>query len=153
MVTFRPWKNAPMTPSEPGRDQPPSSPRWVRWLGFTPASQWSTRRRVVYGLFAVILAATSFDRAVSGSHARGPWFGALAVLVYAGVFGWVSLAPRGYDSWLRKHRELDAAFLGPLLFLPLGYMTSLPLLWCAAIALVATPLVVLLGRRRRTTVD
>jgi len=153
MVTFRPWKNAPMTPSEPGRDQPPSSPRWVRWLGFTLASQWSTRRRVVYGLFAVILAATSFDRAVNGPHARGPWFGALAVLVYAGVFGWVILAPRGYDSWQRKHRKFDAAFFGPLLFLVLGYVTSLPLLWCAAITLVATPLVVLLGRRRRTTAD
>jgi len=112
-----------------------------------------TRRRVVHGLFAVILAATSFDRAVNGPHARGPWFGALAVLVYAGVFGWVILAPRGYDSWQRKHREFDAAFFGPLLFLVLGYVTSLPLLWCAAITLVATPLVVLLGRRRRTTAD
>jgi len=91
-----------------------------------------TRRRVVHGLFAVILAATSFDRAVNGPHARGPWFGAL---------------------WQRKHREFDAAFFGPLLFLVLGYVTSLPLLWCAAITLVATPLVVLLGRRRRTTAD
>ncbi len=153
MVTFRPWKNAPMTPSEPGRDQPPSSPRWVRWLGFTPASQWSTLRRVVHGLFAVLIVPMLYFAAVNGPHARGPWFGALAVLVYGGVFGWVILAPRGYDSWLRKHRELDAAFFGPLLFLALGYVTSLPLLWCAAITLVATPLVVLLGRRRRTTAD
>lgn len=137
-----------MTPSEPGRDQPPSSPRWVQRLGFTPATQWSTRRRVAYGLFAIILAATTFDRAMNGSHARGPWFGALAVLVYLEMFGWVILAPRGYDSWQRKHRELDATFFGPLLFLALGYLTPLPLLWCAAITLVATLLLVLLVRLR-----
>ncbi len=60
----------------------------------------------------LIIAPGSFA-AVHGPHARGPWFGALAVLVYAGVFGWVIRAPRRYDSWLRKHRELDAAFFGP----------------------------------------
>ncbi len=82
-----------MTPSEPGRDQPSRSPRWVRWLGFTPATQWSTRRRVVYGLFMVVLMPAVYYVAASGSHARGPWFGALAVLVYTGMIGWVVLTP------------------------------------------------------------
>ncbi len=137
-----------MTPSEPGRDQPSRSPRWVRWLGFTPATQWSTRRRVVYGLFMVVLMPAVYYVAASGSHARGPWFGALAVLVYTGMIGWVVLAPRRYDSWQRNHQELDAAFFGPLLFLALGVLTPLSLLWCAAIALVATLLFVLLVRLR-----
>ncbi len=123
-------------------------------MGLTPASQWSTRRRVVYGLFAVLMVPAAYYTAMSGSHARGPWFGALAVLIYADMFGWVILAPPRYDNWMRKHRELDAAFFGPLLFLALGYLTSLPLIWCAARSLVATPPIILLGRRRRgTTVD
>lgn len=64
------------------------------------------------------------------------------------MFGTVILAPQRYDSWQRKHPGLDAAILGPLLFLALGVLTSLSLLWCAAIALVATLLFVLLVRLR-----
>jgi hypothetical protein len=52
---------------------------------------------------------------------------------------------------MRRHRGLDAAFFGPLLFLALGFATPLSLLWCAAIALIATPLLILLARRRRST--
>jgi len=140
-----------VVPTEPNPAEPHRSPKWVQWLGFTPAPQWSTRRRVVYGLIGVLLVPAVFTTAISGTHPRGPWFGVLAVLVYAAMFGWVIVAPRRYDGWMRRHRGLDAAFFGPLLFLALGFATSLPLLWCAAIALIAPPLVVLLSRRRRDT--
>lgn len=138
-----------MAPTEPNQAEPNRSPKWVQRLGFTPATQWSTRRRVVYGLIGVLLVPALFTTAISGTHPRGLWFGVLAVLAYAVIFGWVILAPRRYDDWTRRHRGLDAAFFGPLLFLALGFTTSLSLLWCAAITLIATPLVVLLSRRRR----
>lgn len=124
--------------------------KWSQGLGLaTPASQWSTRRRVAYGLFGVLLAVTSFDRAVRGQYERGPWFGVLALLVYAGIFGVSVLVPRHYESWVHRHRELDTALFGPLLFLALGFITPLALPWCAAIAVAGAAALIALGHRRR----
>lgn len=116
----------------------------------TPASQWTTRRRIVLGLIMAALAADAFYAAVHGPHARGVWFGVFAVLFIASLVASVNVAPVRFERWSRRHRNLDVAVLAPLLFLGLGYYwTPLSLLWCAVIAVAAAVLVVSIAQHRR----
>lgn len=134
-----------MTASGAGEKEQAAGWLWGRWS--TPASQWTTRRRVLLGVFWVPLTVGAFYAAVHGPHARGVWFAVFAVVVMASMYGVVLVAPVRYESWTRRHRNLDAAWPAPLLFLVLGfYGTSLTLLWCAVIAVAATALIVPIAR-------
>lgn len=141
-------ENVRVTASGAGRNEQRAGRPWGLWLT-TPASQRTTRRRIVQGLIMAALAADAFYAAVHGPHARGVWFGGFAVLFIATMVASVNVAPVRFERWSRRHRNLDVAALAPLLFLPLGYYwTSLSLLWCAVIAVVAAALVVSIARHR-----
>lgn len=138
-----------MTGSGAGKNQQAAVRLWGLWF-MTPASQWTPRRRIVQGLIMAALAADAFYAAVHGPHARGVWFGVFAVAVIAAMVAVVLVAPVRYQRWVCRHRNLDAAWLAPLLFLVLGfYGTSLTLLWCAVIAVAATALIVPIARHYR----
>lgn len=117
-----------------------------RWLLLTPASQWSMRRRAFLGVPWLIMLPVFYHGATSGEHAHSAWFGVVVVAVYAFMVGSVVPTPRRYEVFLRRHRILESTYLGPLVFVGLGLITPLPLLWCAALAAVAIVLMLGLGR-------
>lgn len=86
--------------------------------------------------------ASFFYRAVNGEGARGPWFGALAVVVHGWIFAGAALAQRSKVRRVRGPRKLETAlfpvFFGALMFVTVGSLTSLTLWWCTAIAVTAT---------------
>jgi len=53
--------------------------------------------------------------------------------------------------WSRAHPVLDNAFLGPLLFLALAYLTHLSVWWCALAGVLGSIGGVTLGVARRRT--
>jgi hypothetical protein len=62
-----------------------------------------------------------------------------------------ALAPRGLMRWSRAHPILDNAFLGPLLFLALAYLTHLSVWWCAIAGVLGSSGGITLGAVRRRT--
>lgn len=140
------------TPAAPSGHH--SAPKWQRWSGLTrtPASQWSTRRRIFIGIGGAVLTATVLHRSLVGPHPRRAWFGGFGVLVYVYMYGTILFNPGRHERWTRRHRYLEATLFGPLAFIALGVTTPLPLGWCALaaaaglIALLA--LALLLGRRQ-----
>lgn len=70
-----------------------------------------------------------------------------------GLFAFGLLAPVGMPipavlRWIRKHRRLDGAYLGPLTFAATAIVTDVPLWVCAAAGLGAAFLSLMLGAMR-----
>jgi hypothetical protein len=53
--------------------------------------------------------------------------------------------------WSRAHPILDNAFLGPLLFLALAYLTHVPVWWCAIAGALGSIGGITLGAARHRT--
>ena len=83
-------------------------PTWMRW-SYLP-------------IFALVVFAVT--------QRRGWMVGAVAAVVYGGMYLASALSPAGFVSWSRNHPKSDGAFLGPLLFLTLAVITNLSLWWC-----------------------
>jgi hypothetical protein len=83
-------------------------PLWLRLL-FVPT----------FGLAAVLV-----------GERRGWAVGVLAAVVYGGIGLLAALAPGGLVRWSKAHPKLDNAFLGPLLFFALAYVTHISIWWC-----------------------
>ncbi|WP_157979938.1 hypothetical protein [Kribbella monticola] len=69
------------------------------------------------------------------------------------VVAFVLLAPVGMPipavlRWVRKHRRLDGAYLGPLVFAGMAVLTDVPLWVCGAAGLGAAFLGLMLGAMR-----
>jgi hypothetical protein len=70
-----------------------------------------------------------------------------------GVVAFVLLAPVGMPipavlRWVREHRRLDGAYLGPLAFAAMAVVTDVPVWVCAAVGLGAAFLGLMLGSMR-----
>lgn len=84
---------------------------------------------------ALVLLAVS---ASSGLAIKRGWaVGAAAALVYGALAITSILSWERLKAWSSEHPVLDSALFGPLLFLALAYITSLPTATCILIALVA----------------
>jgi hypothetical protein len=96
----------------------------------------------VLSALALLLAALGL------AHRRGWVVGAVAVIVYGGLALAMGVAPRAVVAWSRRHPGIDGAFLGPLLFLGLAYLTPLDIWWCAGLAVCGSLAGAALGMRR-----
>lgn len=73
-----------------------------------------------------------------------------------GLLAFVLLAPVGMPipgllRWVRRHRRLEGAYLGPLTFSGVAIVTDVPLWVCASAGLTAALLVLFLGTMRDFT--
>lgn len=82
---------------------------------------------------------------------RGWVVGAVAAIVYGGIGLVGALAPGGLVRWSTAYPAVDNAFLGPLLFLALAYLTHVPVWWCAVAGVLGSVGGVTLGAARRRT--
>lgn len=95
-------------------------------------------------LFVPVFALMAFG--VAGR--RGWVAGMVAAIVYGGMGLAMALAPGGVVAWSRRHPRMDGAFLGPLLFLALAYLTHLSVWICSACGVVGIGIGAGLGVRR-----
>lgn len=102
-------------------------PVWLRWL-YVPVSAV-----LVFGV----------------AQRRGWTTGAFAAVIYGGMSFAMALEPAGAVSWSKRHPRADSALLGPLLFLALTALTSVPGWWCVLGGFVGLLLGVALGARRK----
>lgn len=104
-------------------------------------SRWEKAVAVV---LAVVLPLAVWDQ-------RGAAVGVVAFVVWGGMLLFTAFGHGRVQVWTGRHPAIDAAFIVPLTFLALAYLTSLPLAACAAIGvgagLIFVPIVVW-GRRR-----
>ena len=80
---------------------------------------------------------------------RGWVVGGIAAVVYGGMALAGALAPRGLMRWSRAHPILDNAFLGPLVFLALAYLTPMSVWWCAVAGVLGSIGGITLGAAKR----
>jgi hypothetical protein len=84
-----------------------------------------------------------------GVAARRGWVvGSVAAVSYGGLGLAMAVAPGGVVDWSRRHPRVDGSFFGPLLFLGLAYLTSLPIWACVAAGIAGLGFGVLMGIRR-----
>ncbi len=97
--------------------------------------QYVVRPPRLWQKVALVLLAVS---ASSGLAIKRGWaVGAAAALVYGALAITSILSWERLKAWSSEHPVLDSALFGPLLFLALAYITSLPTATCILIALVA----------------
>lgn len=101
-----------------------------------------TWQKVVAVVMAVALPLALWDK-------RGALVGVLAFLVYGGVFLTAAFNHGASLAWSRRHVALDGAFIVPIAFLALAYLTTLSLWLCALIALAAGAVLVSVAVWRR----
>lgn len=79
--------------------------------------------------------------------------GVIAAFVFGLVAVAVAISPRRLHAWSQRHPFLDAAYLGPLLFLGVATLTPLPIWSCVAAGFVGAAIGLLGAARRRRPVN
>lgn len=101
-----------------------------------------------------LLVVPGFALVAFGVAGRRGWVvGAIAAFVYGGLGLAMAVAPGGVASWSRRHPRLDGAFLGPLLFPALAYLTPWSIWICAGIGFAGVAIGVGLGFRRERRIS
>ena len=109
---------------------------WVKSVAHPP--KWLR----ALGLVVLILLAWRI------TESRGLLIGLLAFLIYGAIFFPVAVAPSRVAAWSRRNPQLDGAIFGPVTFMGLAVITTLPLWVCLAVGVLGVIAGILLGRRR-----
>jgi hypothetical protein len=114
--------------------------QWFLHAVSTPPRPW---QKVVSVLLALMVP-------VAIGAKRGWVIGVAAAVVYGAMLLGGSLAwQKRVTSWSARHPVLDSAFIAPLMFFALAYITNLSLALCLAVALATWVVVGGLGAWRR----
>lgn len=110
---------------------------WVRWATHPP--QWFRAWYVV--VFALLV--------WSITEHRGWLTGLAAFFIYGALFVPMVAAPSRVIAWSHRNPQLDGAILGPVTFLALSGVTTVPLWVCLAVGVLGAIAGLLIGHRRQ----